>query len=54
MTSVRNDVRYEVIDWGLTAQEDPDVVDRVFTRVMEGFRRGEFHRALPSYFPLHA
>jgi acyl transferase domain-containing protein/NADPH:quinone reductase-like Zn-dependent oxidoreductase len=42
VAALRKDIRYEVIDWGVTAQEDPEVIDRIFTRVMDGVRRQEF------------
>jgi len=41
VSAVRPDVHYEVIDWGATAQEDPDRVARVFGSVMDRVFRGE-------------
>jgi myxalamid-type polyketide synthase MxaB len=46
VAGLRRDVRYEVIDWGATAQEDPDRIGRVFGGVMDRVFRGELP-ALP-------
>ncbi|MBP2677204.1 MAG: polyketide synthase family protein, partial [Deltaproteobacteria bacterium] len=38
---LRRDVRYEVIDWGATAQEDPDRIGKIFENVMDRVFSGE-------------
>jgi NAD(P)-dependent dehydrogenase (short-subunit alcohol dehydrogenase family)/acyl carrier protein len=41
VAAVRPDVRYEAIDWGATAQEDPERVVGIFGSVMDRVARGE-------------
>ena len=51
VAGLRQDVRYEVIDWGATAQEDPDRIGRVFGSVMDRVSRGELPTLPFRVFP---